>query len=178
MRYADFENHHIEGYARAAQEKGDSGYFKCDLVSQIDGNRWTGGCYDSVPLPEDFEYVLSVYQWERYKLPDGCERLEVEMYDSGDIPDVEQLHELADWVNEKRALGKTLVHCQAGLNRSSLVTALALVKSGKEPQEAIDLLREKRSPMVLCNQHFENWLHQQKPPIVVAAGQATESNDA
>lgn len=158
---ADLENHHIQGYAAAAQEKGEIGWFEASLVSHIEDNLWTGGCYDLVPLPDDFKYVLSVYQWERYALPEGCERLEVEMYDSGNIPDEDQLHELADWVNEKRKLGKTLVHCQAGLNRSSLVTALALIKAGSTPEEAIALLREKRTPMVLCNQHFESWLLEQ-----------------
>jgi protein-tyrosine phosphatase len=50
------------------------------------------------------------------------------------------------------------VHCQAGLNRSGLVTALALILNGMSPERAIGLLRQKRTPLVLCNGAFEAWL--------------------
>jgi protein-tyrosine phosphatase len=53
---------------------------------------------------------------------------------------------------------KVLVHCQAGLNRSGVVTALALINLGYTPTAAIELMREKRSPLVLCNEAFENWV--------------------
>lgn len=155
---ADFESHHIEGYARAAQERGQDSYFSCPLISQIDGNLWSGGCVGGVRLPDDFKYVVSLYQWEQYKIGPNTHRDTVLMYDAGNIPDPTQLHELADMVNDYRAKGKTLVHCQAGLNRSGLVSGLALVKSGMSPTAAIALLREKRSPMVLCNEAFEKWL--------------------
>jgi protein-tyrosine phosphatase len=56
--------------------------------------------------------------------------------------------------------GKTLVHCQAGLNRSGLVAAVALMKLGRTADEAIKLLRDSRSPMVLCNDTFVSQLHQ------------------
>jgi len=36
------------------------------------------------------------------------------------------------------------VHCIAGLGRSAILVAIALIESGVEPQEAIDLVREKR----------------------------------
>ena len=38
-----------------------------------------------------------------------------------------------------------------GWNRSGLITALALMKSGYDPKEAIDLIRARRSPHALCN---------------------------
>jgi protein-tyrosine phosphatase len=41
---------------------------------------------------------------------------------------------------------------------SSLVTARALVLSGLTADEAIALIREKRSPACLCNPSFERWL--------------------
>jgi len=61
-------------------------------------------------------------------------------------------------VNEYKKHGVTLVHCQAGINRSGLVTALALVEEGMKAVDAIALLRAKRSPAVLCNRAFEQWL--------------------
>ena len=46
------------------------------------------------------------------------------------------------------------MRCQAGLNRSSLVAALALVHRGLAPQEAIDAIRAGRSPNCLFNRSF------------------------
>lgn len=158
MTLTDFESHHIEGYARAALERGQDGAFSVPLISHIKGNLWMGGCKDGVRLPDEFVYVFSLYPWEKYQLPEGCKRREVTMYDAGSMPDIEQLHEIANEVNACVARGRTLVHCQAGLNRSGLVTALSLVLNGMEPNEAISLLRDKRCPVVLCNETFERWI--------------------
>lgn len=156
---ADFSSHHIEGYARAAIERGQDGHFSCPLISEVLPNLWVGGCKDGVKLPDDFDLVVSLYKWEKYELGPDTERVEIEMYDAGNLPDPKQLNDIADLVNLMREYdNKVLVHCQAGLNRSNLVTALALIKSGYSPEDAIALLRAKRSPMVLCNEAFESWL--------------------
>lgn len=156
---ADWQNHHIEGYARAAMEAGDDGHFNAPLISHIEDNLYVGGCINGVRLDDDFQTVVSLYKWERYELGPDTERIEVEMYDAGEIPDVDQLHELAQIVSDALDRGgKVLVHCQAGLNRSNLVTALALIKRGRTAAEAMALLREKRSPVVLCNRAFSRWL--------------------
>ena len=55
---------------------------------------------------------------------------------------------------------RVLIRCQAGVNRSGLVTALVLMLQGMSAEEAIALLRERRSPMVLNNSHFERFLRQ------------------
>jgi hypothetical protein len=44
------------------------------------------------------------------------------------------------------------------LNRSGLLSALVLRKMGYTSKEAIQKLRDARSPMLLCNQTFENYL--------------------
>jgi protein-tyrosine phosphatase len=155
---ADFGSHHIEGFARAAIERGQSGRFRVPLISHVDGNLWQGGCINGVQLPADFRYVVSLYPWERYKLPAGCGRLEVRMYDSLDQA-FDQVDGIAETVNTACAKGKTLVHCQAGLNRSGLIAARALMLRGTHTAaEAIELLRAKRSPVVLCNAAFERYL--------------------
>ena len=51
-----------------------------------------------------------------------------------------------------------LVHCQAGLNRSSLVAARALMFEGRPAVDAIAVVRKRRSPACLCNQAFEEYL--------------------
>lgn len=55
--------------------------------------------------------------------------------------------------------GVTTHNCQAGLNRSSVVVALTLMRDeGLTGAEAIDLLRTKRSPACLCNPAFESFV--------------------
>lgn len=154
---ADLTSHRIEGIARMGNTE-----FSCPIVTQVDGNLWQGGHVDA-PLPAYFRHVLSLYPWERYEVGPDVELREVALYDGDDVPSSEVLYELAEWVNVRRLLGPTLVHCQAGLNRSALVTGLALVRWGRTPDEAISLMRSVRSPAVLCNPYFEAWLRKQTP---------------
>jgi hypothetical protein len=154
---ADWKSHKIEGYARAAQEQGIPAYFSAPLFSHIGGNLWVGGCVNGVTLPDDFRYVVSLYPWEKYTLGPKTERVEIQMYDSHEV-DVLGLEHAADLVYHFMQEGKTLVHCQAGLNRSNLVAAAALMKEGHTADYAINVLREKRSPLVLCNRAFEDYL--------------------
>jgi len=51
-----------------------------------------------------------------------------------------------------------LVRCAAGWNRSGLVTALVLMKNGYKPEEAINLIRDRKSPHALCNADFVRYL--------------------
>ena len=72
--------------------------------------------------------------------------------------DDDLVFDAATLVNEWRKQGTVLVHCQAGLNRSGLVTATALVLDGWDPAAAIAHLRDRRGPAVLCNPDFEAWV--------------------
>jgi protein-tyrosine phosphatase len=52
-----------------------------------------------------------------------------------------------------------LVHCEAGRNRSGLVTALYLIRyRGYRPQAAIELVIAKRGPNALWNGSFLAYL--------------------
>lgn len=155
----DFTTHHIEGIAREGNIP-----FRVPLITKIDDTFWQGGCINGVDLKGQFQHIVSLYPWERYN--PGCELhsfLEVRLYDCGAIPDPKQLAFLARWINECRETGVTLVHCQAGLNRSGLLAGLALVLGGLPPADAIQKLRESRCSAVLCNKAFESWLLQQTP---------------
>ena len=55
---------------------------------------------------------------------------------------------------------RVLIRCQAGVNRSGLVTAIVLMLQGMSADEAISLLRERRSPLVLNNPDFERFLRE------------------
>lgn len=90
------------------------------------------------------------------------------------------VHNLAVADAETFTVNGIVVHnCQAGLNRSSLVVASALILGGAAPSEAIALIREKRSPACLCNPVFEAWLLDQRracPPPLVSAAARSEYN--
>lgn len=152
---ADLNTHRIEGIARMGNK-----VFSVPLYSHIVGNLWTGGCpVDSVP--DEFKFVVCLYPWESYRVPMETTHLKAMLYDAEDMPDKDVLYALADYVNAVSKIGMTLVHCQAGLNRSALVATLALMRSGMTADGAINLMREKRCDAVLCNQAFETWLRQQ-----------------
>jgi len=151
MEYADLDNHHIEGFAAHGGAR-----ISLPLISHIEGNLWMGGCIGGVRLPDDFLYIVSLYPWEQYTLGQDTRRIEIKMYDAAENPDQQDLDRAVQTVLYCVEEGKTLVHCQAGLNRSGLVSALALIRMGHSPQEAVDLLRTRRGNVVLCNPVFEN----------------------
>lgn len=151
---ADLKTHYIDGIAREGNTP-----FGCPLITPIYDYFWQGGCINGVNLQGYFKHIISLYPWERFN--PGAELdsfVEVRLYDGPVVPDEKQLTILAQHINFCRARGRTLVHCQAGLNRSGLLAGLALVLSGVAPVDAIAKLRQGRSPAVLCNKKFEQWL--------------------
>jgi hypothetical protein len=155
---ADLQTHHIEGIATQGNTQ-----FSCPLITAIDDNFWQGGCVDGVNLQGYFKHIISLYPWERYNPGADLDSFtEVRLYDGPTVPDTDQLFLLAHHINFCRDHGRTLVHCQAGLNRSGLLAGLALVLKGDDPAEAIAKLRKNRTPAVLCNKKFEGWLLNQR----------------
>lgn len=133
------------------------------FMTEIAPNLWHGGVETGLVLPEFVKHLLSLYQWEEYTVHhELLSKKTVEMYDSVD-QGFDQIEELAEWVNEARKTGPVLVHCQAGLNRSSLVIAKALLLSGEVEtgQQAIDRIRLARTVACLCNPAFEAWVRKQ-----------------
>jgi len=53
---------------------------------------------------------------------------------------------------------RLLVRCQAGLNRSGLVTALILMSTGLDAETAISEIRNKRADVALFNTEYVTWL--------------------
>jgi protein-tyrosine phosphatase len=133
--------------------------FNVPFISEITKNLWQGGCEDGLQLPEHIKHVVSLYPWECYSVHhELLSKLEVKMFDSLE-QEFTQIDAIAQWVEHCMSSGPVLVHCQAGLNRSSLVAAKVLMLhydwTGKQ---AIETLREKRSPACLCNPAFETYL--------------------
>jgi protein-tyrosine phosphatase len=144
--------------------------FDVPFISQIGYNLWQGGCENGLVLPTFIKHLVSLYPWEHYTIKhELSSAMSVTMYDSLE-QNTEEVDAIATWVNVCRKTAPVLVHCQAGLNRSSLVAARALMLSGKSADEAIKILREKRSPACLCNPAFEQYLRDIKQGKLVDAG--------
>ena len=106
-----------------------------------------------------FDAIVTMYAWARpadwniqefrYGVPDASIK---------DI-DLDRLRQAVDFGYDRWKQGdRVLVRCQAGLNRSGLVTALIMIKDGLTPQEAINYIRESRGPDALFNENFHAWL--------------------
>ena len=140
------------------------------LYSEVAPNLFMGGTDDNATIDQaqplrhfeggkEFDCVVTLYAWaapanwgveeRRFGFPDADI---IEEY----LPTI---IELAQWAHAKWSSGKRVnIRCQAGLNRSGLITALTLMISGMTADEAIDTLREKRSTYALCNGEYEHWL--------------------
>ena len=142
------------------------------LWSEIRPGLWQGGtddydvigrgAYGQRATKADFDCVVTLYgsangaDW-------GVKEIRFPFYD-GDMTDFDPEADLwlpvfeahADWKAGKRVL----IRCQAGLNRSGLVMALVLIRDGHTPEEAIELIRQQRGDIALCNRIFERWLRE------------------
>jgi protein-tyrosine phosphatase len=136
--------------------------FDVPFISQIEDNLWQGGCEYGLVLPDFIRHVISLYKWEDYVHGPLDSHEIVTMYDSAGVVDGDEVDRLANLVNDRLATGDpVLVHCQAGLNRSSLIAARSMMLRENNPlsaDDAITLIRDRRSPACLCNPTFEQWL--------------------
>lgn len=129
-------------------------------VSQVSMNLWMGACPIGT-APAKFDYIVALYDGELpYRLCPHQLRTVAHMVDCEFLPERALLESLAALVNWYRARGATLIHCQAGLNRSGIVAALALMRAGDTAPQAIAQLRARRHATVLCNPWFEQWLRE------------------
>jgi protein-tyrosine phosphatase len=73
--------------------------------------------------------------------------------------DLNRLREAVEFAHSRWKAGdRVLIRCQAGLNRSGLVTALLLIKDGHSPETAITMIRTGRGEDALFNTSFTDWL--------------------
>lgn len=109
----------------------------------------------------EFKYVLCLTGMAYYNIKTHQTVVVAPFDDSARLPPDEFLHGLAEMASEFAYKGPTLVHCMAGMNRSAMIVALALIKRGFTPGEAIDLVRKKRGSSLLFNEDFEAYLRKQ-----------------
>jgi hypothetical protein len=150
--------------------------------SQIAPGLFMGGTADDdvvhVPAPRvanfgvarEYDAVVTLYAWAQ-PVPWEVEELRYGFGDGGlELVDLDRVVRAARWAWERWQSGdRVLVRCQAGLNRSGLVTALVLMFGGHTAADAIRLIRERRSSSALCNTAFERWLLTEAAEAVSAA---------
>ena len=112
----------------------------------------------------EFDAVVTLYAWAQ-PMGWGVEEVRYGFADSSvEHFDTERLLRVSKWAFDRWNAGEqVLIRCQAGLNRSGLVTALALMHGGYSPADAIRLIRLQRSQMALFNNHFVTWLIDKAP---------------
>ena len=110
---------------------------------------------DAVP----YNLIVTLYATAS-PAPWGVEEVRYGFYDSAlHHDDVVRVVRAARFAYQRWTEGdNVLIRCQAGMNRSGLVTALVLIMAGLTPGQAITLIRERRSPGALFNEHFVEWL--------------------
>ncbi|MFM8841664.1 MAG: dual specificity protein phosphatase family protein [Actinomycetota bacterium] len=140
------------------------------LFSEIKPNLFMGGTddFDVIHFAQNsyakrkdlpFEAIVTMYAWARpadwsiqefrYGVPDASIK-EI---------DLNRLREAVDFgFNRWQSGDRVLVRCQAGLNRSGLVTALILIRSGITADDAIKMIREKRDEYALYNEEYVAFL--------------------
>ena len=106
-----------------------------------------------------FDVVVTLYA-DANPAPWGVEEMRFGFYDSDlSASDAQRVVRVARAAHQRWTSGdQVLIRCQAGVNRSGLVTALVLMLEGYSAVDAIALIRAKRSPHVLSNRHFDSWL--------------------
>lgn len=150
------------------------------LYSEILPGLWQGGTHpheeydvgvpsnDARPIGVDeFDVVGTFYQ---YAQPVKWHVMEHRYpFFDGDMKDINlgylmqiALHMYTEWKAGKRVLSR----CQAGWNRSGLVTALVLMMDGYSAEAAIDLIRRRRSEDALCNDTFERFIREFTPSML------------
>jgi protein tyrosine phosphatase len=142
--------------------------YPTELWSEVLPKLWQGGTddddvfnqlYKPAISKKDFDLVITAYasanpvDWFVKEIRFGFYDSDMKDFDPNDLKEIVRMAH-AEWKRGQRVL----IRCQAGMNRSGLIMALILIREGHTPQEAIDLIRAKRSKHALFNGRFEKWL--------------------
>lgn len=149
--------------------------YPTELFAEILPGLFMGGTADDetvnypMPLPElgdlcQFDAVVTLYSFAQ-PMGWGVEEMRYGFADASvEHFDTERLLRVSRWAFERWNAGEqVLIRCQAGLNRSGLVTALVMMHAGFDPSDAIRQIRTQRSEMALFNDHFVTWLVEKAP---------------
>jgi protein-tyrosine phosphatase len=88
----------------------------------------------------------------------GIEFISFPIPDRG-VPEIRQASEIARSIADGIASGRSIaVHCRAGIGRSSVIAACAMICSGIEAGEALTLIRAARGVIVPDTEEQRDWV--------------------
>ncbi|WP_065752889.1 protein-tyrosine phosphatase family protein [Bradyrhizobium paxllaeri] len=88
----------------------------------------------------------------------GIEFISFPIPDRG-VPEAERTLEVARSIADGIASGRSIaVHCRAGIGRSSIIAACAMICSGIEAEEALALIRAARGVIVPDTEEQRDWV--------------------
>ncbi|MCX4682773.1 protein phosphatase [Kitasatospora purpeofusca] len=136
--------------------------------NEVGPRLWMGGHFWAGPDGEvrtavvgaEFDLVISLFTRPGHGPDPGVAHLVSEIPDGPlTAEELYSVQQLATTAAEAVRNGRTvLVRCHSGYNRSGLVVAQSLVELGHDPTSAVALVRQRRSPWVLNNRIFEQYL--------------------
>ena len=145
-------------------------YQPISLYSEIAPNLFMGGtadedvihqavAYNKARTDLPFDAIITMYAWAN-PADWRVQEFRYGIYDSAieDI-DLDRLKQAVEFGYNRWLSGdRVLVRCQAGLNRSGLVTALIMMSTGLDAETAIEQIRENRAEIALFNNNYVEWL--------------------
>ena len=145
-------------------------YQPTSLYSEIAPNLFMGGtadedvihqavAYNKARTDLPFDAIITMYAWAN-PADWGVQEFRYGIYDSAiaDI-DLDRLKQAVEFGYNRWLSGdRVLVRCQAGLNRSGLVTALIMMSTGLDAETAIEQIRKNRADIALFNNNYVEWL--------------------
>ena len=144
--------------------------YPTSLYSEIAPNLFMGGTADEDVIHQaapynkartdlPFDAIITMYAWANpadWKV----QEFRYGIYDSAISEiDLDRLKQAVEFgYNRWLAGDRVLIRCQAGLNRSGLVTALILMSTGLDAETAILEIRKNRAAIALFNEGYVAWL--------------------
>jgi protein-tyrosine phosphatase len=115
--------------------------------------------YNKARTDLPFDAIITMYAWAN-PADWRVQEFRYGIYDSAiaDI-DLDRLKQAVEFGYNRWLSGdRVLVRCQAGLNRSGLVTALIMMSTGLDAETAIEQIRKNRAEIALFNNNYVDWL--------------------
>lgn len=160
-----------------------------EVWTEVYPNLWMGGTDDDDTIGRsellepritkaNFDTVVSLHAWSNPV--DWFVREIRQPFQDGEISEFNEsdLEFLVRLVCYELEQGKNvLIRCLSGLNRSGLLTTMVLMELGYPAKETIKHLRELRSPLVLCNKDYEQWLLERDEKLSQSADEQAVDED-
>jgi predicted protein tyrosine phosphatase len=149
------------GFYQGGSDDSDTmGAYLREAPSRYEINRMFGQISIGQVTKKHFDTVVTLYSAAN-AVSHNVKELRFAFHD-GDMSDLDPERDLFFMVREAhsdwKAGKKVLIRCQAGINRSGLVTALVLIREGHSPADAVRLIRDNRCEAALSNSRFEEYL--------------------